>query len=35
VGNAAKFTRSGVISITAGVGIPKEKISKIFGAFEQ
>ncbi|GIM02469.1 hypothetical protein Vretimale_7317, partial [Volvox reticuliferus] len=51
VGNAAKFTRQGVISITAGVsednmkvyvtvsdtgvGIPKEKVPKIFGAFEQ
>ncbi|KXZ43375.1 hypothetical protein GPECTOR_92g598 [Gonium pectorale] len=51
VGNSAKFTRQGTISITAGVsedntkvyvtvsdtgvGIPKEKVSKIFGAFEQ
>ena len=48
---AAKFTRTGTISISAGVsndgnrlyvsvtdpgvGIPRDKIGKIFGAFEQ
>ncbi|GAX79210.1 hypothetical protein CEUSTIGMA_g6650.t1 [Chlamydomonas eustigma] len=51
VGNSAKFTRAGSISISAGfdsdgqriylavtdtgVGIPKDKLANIFGAFEQ
>lgn len=51
VGNAAKFTAHGTITLSAGVGkdqqhiyvsvtdtgagIPKDKIRKIFGAFEQ